>query len=311
MPYRKAFQPSQLHVIAVISNPMRFKSRYELYKKFEKHMLDSGVTLWTLEVAYGDRPFEITDAANPRHIQYRTWFELWHKENMINLAVQRLPQDWEYVATIDADVQFMRPDWALETIQMLQHHYVVQMWREAYDLGPDYQVIQKHDSYMYRYVQGLPVHAIAKYGQFGHPGYAWAYRREAWDYLGGLLDTAILGSADHHMCLAYVGRALQSIPKNINQAYYDEVMRWEERAVRYLTKDVGYVNASINHFFHGKKADRKYVERWAILRENDYTPHLDLKRDWQGLYQLTDRSTGLRDGIRRYFAQRNEDSIDL
>jgi hypothetical protein len=27
------------------------------------------------------------------------------------------------------------------------------------------------------------------------------------------------------------------------------------------------------------------------------------------LWQLTDRSTGLRDGIRKYFQQRNEDAI--
>lgn len=311
MPTKSAFTPDQLHVIAVISNPMRFQSRYRLYKEFEQRMIQAGVTLWTVEVAYGDRPFEVTSPTNPRHKQCRTFHELWHKENMCNLGLTMLPQDWEYVAMIDADVQFVRPDWATETLHMLQHHYVVQMWSHAVDLDPDFKKIQEHESYFYRYCNGMPVHASTKYGPFGHPGYAWGYRREAIDFLGGILDTPILGSADHHMCLAYINRAEHSLPKNINQAYYDEIMRWQERAVRYLSKDIGYVKTSLNHFWHGKKSSRKYVERWDILRDNDYTPHLDLKRDWQGLYQLTDRSIGLRDGIRQYFAQRNEDGIDV
>lgn len=308
MPTKGPFQPSQLHVLCVISNPARYRTRYELYKRFEKMCLDAGVTLWTCEVAFGDRPFEITDPTNPRHLQLRTFFELWHKENMLNLLCARLPQDWEYAACVDADITFTRPEWPVETIQKLQHHYVVQMWSECNDLGPDYQVIQRHQGLMYRYRNNLPLGE--RYDQ-GHPGYAWAYRREAWDHLGGQLDTAILGSADKHMGLSLIGRAWQSVKPDINQAYYDEILRWQERAERYLTHDVGYVPGLINHWWHGKKKDRKYLERWKILIRNDYVPHLDLKRDWQGLYQLTDRSPQLRDDIRDYFAQRNEDSIDL
>jgi hypothetical protein len=313
MPAKLPFEPKQLNVIAVVSNPMRFRSRIDLYRKFEKMCLDAGVTLWTCELAYGDRPFEITRPDNPRHLQMRTFFELWHKENMANLLVQRLPQDWEYVAFIDADVQFIRPDWAVETIHMLQHHYVVQMWHEAYDLGPDYQVIHKHQSLMWRYVNGLPIGPGGNYygAAFGHPGYAWAWRREAYDHVGCLIDKAILGAGDHHMALSLIGRGEQSMPGNINQAYYDEILRWQDRALRYLTKDVGYVSTAINHFWHGKKKDRKYVERWQVLIKNDFTPHLDLKRDWQGLWQLTDRSPQLRDDIRSYFRSRSEDSIDL
>jgi len=57
--------------------------------------------------------------------------------------------------------------------------------------------------------------------------------------------------------------------------------------------------------------DRHYSDRWKILVDNKYNPESDLKRDAQGLYSLTDRSPGLRDGIRTYFRSRNEDSIDL
>jgi hypothetical protein len=39
-------------------------------------------------------------------------------------------------------------------------------------------------------------------------------------------------------------------------------------------------------------------------------PDLDLKRDWQGLWQLTDHNPELRDGLRAYARLRDEDSPD-
>jgi hypothetical protein len=50
-----------------------------------------------------------------------------------------------------------------------------------------------------------------------------------------------------------------------------------------------------------------YDQRWRLLAQTGYDPQLDLKRDWQGLFQLTERSAMLRDGIRQYGRMRNED----
>jgi hypothetical protein len=86
---------------------------------------------------------------------------------------------------------------------------------------------------------------------------------------------------------------------------------WENRAEKHIRRNVGYVPGLLLHHWHGKKRDRKYADRWKIIIDNDYDPHYDLKEDWQGLWQLTDRSFKLRDDIRAYFRSRNEDSIDL
>jgi hypothetical protein len=73
---------------------------------------------------------------------------------------------------------------------------------------------------------------------------------------------------------------------------------------------VGYVKGTILHFWHGKKANRKYRERWQILLENDYQPSRDLYKDWQGLITFYEGNYKLRDDLVDYFHQRNEDSID-
>jgi hypothetical protein len=67
------------------------------------------------------------------------------------------------------------------------------------------------------------------------------------------------------------------------------------------------------HHWHGPRAGRQYGTRDAILVNGKYDPEMDLKRDWQGLYQLCDhdthRSIKLRDEIRGYFRKRNEDAL--
>jgi len=129
----------KLYVIAVVSNPVRYHSRYRLYRAFEKHVADAGAILLTVEMAFGGRPFEVTQAGNPLHVQLRSDFELWHKENLINIGISRLPVEAQYIAWIDADVTFARPDWAQETIQQLQHYAVVQMFSQSTDLGPNHE----------------------------------------------------------------------------------------------------------------------------------------------------------------------------
>ena len=54
----------------------------------------------------------------------------------------------------------------------------------------------------------------------------------------------------------------------------------------------------ILHHFHGSTQNRAYNQRWKLLQRTGFDPNLDLKRDWQGLWQLTERNRELRDGLR-------------
>jgi hypothetical protein len=304
---------NRFYVVTVVSNHVRYRSRWDLYKKFAQHIKEAGGQLLTVECVLGNRKFELTEPNNPWHLQLRTWDEIWHKENMINLGIQKLPPDWKYVAWIDADVHFHRKDWIEETIQQLQHYRVVQMFQTAIDLGPDGSAINTHNGFAYSYWANKPY--VDKYYPNWHPGYAWAMDHETFDQMGCLIDRAVLGAGDRHMALSYIGKGQASLNKNLHPHYHSMVADWEERAAKYVRRDMGFVPGTILHAWHGKKKDRKYAERWEILVENQYSPWRDLKPDWQGLYQLVDhgdrRSLQLRDDIRRYFRSRNEDSIDL
>jgi len=311
------------YVISVMTNPERFATRPRLFLEYMKRMEKYGVNLYVIEGAFGDREFEITDSLNPRHIQVRTDSELWHKENLINLAINRLPANWKYVAWIDGDIDFVRPDWALETVHELQHHPVVQLFEDAVDLGPSCEILNTYKGFAYCYKNNLPKNSSSvevdnppyytstctSNGTYWHPGYAWAATRDAINTLGGLFDMAILGAGDHHMACALIGEAHISLPRGIHENYKKYVYSWQKRALR-LHKSIGFVKGTIYHFWHGKKRNRKYKERWQVLIGNNFNPSTDVHKDWQGVLTLYPGHDKLRDQIREYFQSRNEDSID-
>lgn len=310
-------------VVSVISNSARYKSRVALFRKYQEEMRIAGAQMIVVELAYGRRPFEVTDVMNPRHLQLRSRSEIWHKENMINLGVRRLTEvapDWKYFAFIDADISFVpshcfqdRQNWINETVHQLQHHAMIQMFQTAIDLGPNGQTFGKYDGFAWAYTEGLFSPKAMKYTAF-HPGYAWAMRRDAYVHVGGLIETAILGAADRHMAYGLVGVMKSSLEPRLDPSYSTSLMEWQARAERYIQRDIGFLNGTIVHHWHGKKKDRRYHDRWKILVENQFNPFTDLKRNVQGVLELvvmSPRQIRLRDDIRRYIRARNEDSVDV
>lgn len=297
--------PDQLHVVSVISNPVRYKSRARLFTANQDHQAEARVTRWVIEAAFGDRPPEVADAGNPNHIIVRCDHELWLKEAMINAAAKRIPADAKYIMWQDADIEFVRPDWATETIQALQHYRVVQPFSHAIDLGPDGEVIDSHHGFAYEYERGSQPMDL-KY-PFMHPGFCWAWRREAFDRMGGLIDRALCGAGDHHMALSLIGQGHKSLPGGIHPNYAAMVLDWQARAEQVVQRDIGHVPGTILHYFHGWKPDRQYQSRWSILTSEGYDPQVDVIMDSQGMLRLKGDKTGLRDKLRRYFRTRMED----
>src|SRR6266496_395544 len=95
-----------LYVITPVFNSPRYRTRWKHYLNFEKHVLQSGAILFTIEASFGEREEVFVEVVSERHtiIHVRTKHEIWIKENLINLAIQRLPADWKYVAWIDGDI---------------------------------------------------------------------------------------------------------------------------------------------------------------------------------------------------------------
>jgi hypothetical protein len=340
---------SHFWVITVLSNSVRFKRRYELYHPFAAMVESTGAKLITVECAFGDRVHMVTDSSNPRHVQLRTFEELWHKENMVNIGVRRAMQLdplVDKVAWIDADLKPMRAarDWFEETWHELQHFKFVQMYEHFMDLDSNYSPLNgTSQSYMATYFQNgmtgpIPNQHCKEHPNlcwhrhrhhrhhrhhkhpinpnsggnhwFGPPGGAWAADVKALNEIGMLPDKCILGSGDWHFAAAVTESMNPTDPEMINNKYTEYLLEYQTKCNRWIKRDVGVVRGGIFHDNHGAKVNRNYVGRKQILTLNDYDPEKDVKYDHQGLLQLetfTEKQIRLRDEIRYYMRQRNED----
>ena len=294
------------------------------------------IVLHLIEMAYGDRPFEVTSASNPLDIQVRSSHELFHKENLLNLAVSRFPADWRYGAIIDADFHFTRHDWALETIHQLQHYDWVQLFSQYVNLDGEIvpgvghrQIGNPSNGFVYGFHKlggRIPPEWCGGGAEptsggsnqppwLGAPGGAWGFRRSAWSAVGGLLDRCILGSGDWYGAFGLAGyvidheveRTLGKKSTQYQPAYLKYIRSWQERARDAFHGNIGYVDCFATHHFHGPMSRRGYSDRDNILIQNQFDPMIDVHPDWQGVLQLSSGKPRLRDDIRRYFLSRVED----
>jgi hypothetical protein len=342
-PWAEWSEDETLHVAACYSNPFRWRTRRELANDFRRHLNGMpNVRLYMGELAYGDRPFEVTDPSQRLgDVQFRTTCELFHKENILNQVIKRFPPGWKYGAVVDADFHFTRHDIALETIHQLQHYDWVQMFSNYADLsgetyGTGHQVIGTNYGFAYNYIQNgykLPdgyenggwkkagfedcddYHYAMAMGRglkgVGATGGAWAFKRAPFDMCGGLLDRCILGHGDWFQTFGLVGEEAPDMHiEGYTPDYRQYIHAWQQNAAK-LKKNIGYVDGFATHFFHGSKNRRAYASRDLILVKHKFAPTYDLKTDWQGIYQLTPDKPGLRDDIRRYFISRDENDPNL
>ena len=310
--------PNQLHVFAARSNPLGWEKPDLNWDKFAAHMLRSGVSLTVIECAYGEQAFRCNRLDGVRHIGVRARTRGWIKENLLNIGIRRCDEA-RYIAWVDADVMFRRPDWAQATLDALQHYDIVQPWSDCLDLGPGGDPMAWHKSFAAQYFQRKPVvatgHAMWRFDggpyEYPHSGYAWAMRRDAYDRIGGLFDVGGMGSGDHHMALALVGAADASLPSGANAAYRAHVKRWEARALRHINRNLGVVDGTIEHLFHGRKQDRSYNGRWDMFLKHDFNPDEDLVMNSYGVFEFAPDKPELRHDFDLYLHSRNEDVNSL
>ena len=298
-----------LYVISVVSNPARFKRRYQLFNEFVERMKQNKlVKLYTTELQIGNRPF-----ATNATFKLRSDHNLWHKENLINYTLRRLPKEANYIAWIDADIEFQNPRWAEETIEKLQEYNVVQPWSSCIDMGPKSEIMKIYTCFCKVYHDNNRVYYPKGFGgyEYAHPGYAFAYRRETLDGLGGVIDFAIAGSGDHHMACALVGVVTQSCHGEIHDSYRQALLNYQNLCNRFVQKKIGYVEGIILHNFHGKKQDRQYVSRWDILLKHHFNLNTDISYDINGIIKFNGNKPSLEMDLRNYSYSRNEDSIDM
>lgn len=315
-----------LYVIGVCSNPARWHSRYHVAREWIKHMLGThNVHLTIVEGQYGERHHELEPhqidpdqhIENFRHrydhLKLNLRSEAWVKESMINIGFRHAiaVHGAKYLCWCDMDIFFRDEHWAQEALHQLQTYPVIQPWQDCADLGPQGGISRHFRSFGYQHQRGIPkqTHPSQTYYEYAHTGFAWCCTREFWEQCMGLMDFPILGSADHHMGFAMIGRVNDTIHRGMTPAFFELCREWQERAMQITNGEVGFSVGRIEHWFHGPKNRRYYRERWQILVDNKFDPKIDLRRSGQGIQYLVGKPK-LEHAIIKYNRSRLEDSIE-
>ena len=285
----------KLHVIIVLSNPCLYLKRYVLFKEFIKRIEDeeTNVNLYIVELAYGVQEYVITEENNKNHLRLRTDTPLWHKENMINLGVKYLlPKDYKAFAWIDGDIEFENPNWALDTLKILNGSKdIVQLFSHAVDMNENKSALSIFSSFGYNYSKGLDYNS-SRGINYWHPGYAWAITRKAYEKIGCLFEEGILVSGDYYIAMSII----KQMPDTGNLFKKMKELR------------LGYVPGIIRHYFHGRKENRKYSERWEILKKHGFSFDKHVTRNEIGiLIPKVEFTEEFKNDIFQYFLERKED----
>ena len=291
--------PQASDAVAIITthwNPLRFARLAATWHEWQPTI---GLPVQTRELVLQDDPAapqapEIPGATVIRGGP-RNW--AWQKEALTNRALAELPASVRYVAWIDHDAVFERPDWLAEACRLIDRgHPAVQPFADLLYLDRRGAVTDRSHGAAYALAQGQPPTSA--------PGLAWVADRHWLDSIGGLYPYHAVGGGDATFWHAITGTRdgyLDRLPP----AMRAHVLAYLERV---SPVDVAHVPGTVRHLWHGDRSQRQYTTRDRILRRHDIDPARDLSIDAAGLLRWADHvSPGLIADIRDYFADRRDD----
>ena len=324
-------QTDPIYAITCVSNFEGWASRARTHQRFaEAFARHPGFHLITVEVVVGDRKFEVTDASNPDHVQFRVNqdYHFFGKEGYLNAGIRtnltrRFPA-WRKLMWIDADVMHVRADLADAVSRELDHENICATHTQSADLGAHHEIIANEGGEILdrsfgaacvvgdAHVPGVESYHRQKAGRVvqQHYGYAGAIRRETYDAIGGFPDRIVTGAGDYHLWLAAAGLEVED-DKDLSPGYNRYVREITALFDRTVKGRIGAVRGQLLHFYHGKKAQRQYRSRRSIIVDSQFDPYTDVIYDAHGLPFVSvpdsKRARAFHRGMRTYLSGVNAD----
>lgn len=311
-----AHLPGSIWAVTALFNPAGYGSKPRNFERFRAGLRRDALPLLAIELAFGEAPFQLQEDSADMVLSLRGGDVLWQKERLLNLAIAALPAECDKVVWLDADVLFEDSSWVAKTADLLEHHVVVQPFsRSARLLAGETSIdIDKlpigsgEHEVLHGMAYGVAhkgLDSLRRYLVHGHSGYAWAARRSLLSK-HGLYDANVLGNGDLNIAHAMFGGSRYLKTDRLSTHAKRHVERWADAFFADVQGSVGFVEGTVYHLWHGKVADRRYIDRLDVLVEHDFDPERELCHDG-GAYRWRGSKHGLFQVCREYFERRRED----
>jgi hypothetical protein len=302
--------------ITTCFNPAGYKNKIDHVRKFATGARRQGLKLLIVEAQFRNKDFVVPDDLADIVVHVQAQDILWLKERLINLGVRNLPARCDKVVWLDADVLFEDPVWVEKTAALLNRFIVVQPFSRAFLLEPgfDFPLPYSSGDPKPRGVQGMAggtafeeAYSARSNQVRGHPGFAWAIRREALQKTD-LYDRFICGGADSVVASAMYGVLPQDLLDNIcAPRQRGHVLDWMQSFYAQVRGSVGWVEGNLFHLWHGSFKNRNYLMRHQEVLAADYDPLEDIALDDGGCWRWATNKPLLHSAVARYFIERKEE----
>ena len=240
-----------------------------------------------------------------KHLKFKLKNMFWAKENLINLAINSLPKDWQFAVWIDRDVVFQTDSWVNESIEKLKQSDVIQPWSRLFYLTED----DKTEKINNFYLSIFYTKSDEKFNnQRDHFGMGWGINKNFYNKIGKIVDWQIVGGGDvifAFCCGIKDKEKLEFLPMVKTDGMKKEILKYSK-----AFEDVKYdhVNATIHHYPHGDLKSRQYGSRRDILNNNDFDPSKDICYNSEGVIEFSEEwANKASTQIEHFFRLRNED----
>lgn len=322
-----------LWVITTYYNPAGYQTRSQNFHTFRRYL---DVPLLVIELAEpGQHQLQNDDADILVKVLGNNL--IWQKERLLNLAIDELPADVEFVAWVDCDVIFANQDWVRETQVILQSgRTFVQLFEKVSHL-PQHILPEQISPESCKNVKALfseqSFASSIVYGDYFDPdirpgrtdmesgtvapgsklpiahGVAWAGNRKELQEKG-LYDACIIGGGDKAMALAIIGFSDKLITQRpMTTPQMNHYLNWAGQFESNQIEQIGFVSGTVFHLWHGRFARRNYVKRHEILKQLNFDPGIHLELTESGIWRWTQNATALESRVREYFFERSEDTL--
>jgi hypothetical protein len=273
------------------------------------------VPLVTVELSF-DRRFALGARDADVLIQSYGRDVMWHKERLLNLALDAIPPDCRLIAWLDCDVVFERPDWPNSASRALADYQVIQLFDEVNELGEDDSLNSPNGDGRtgVSLMKALESEADSsrllrttnRLSRGICSGLAWAARREV--LADGLYDACVMGSGSRAIRCAQLGRMEDAVHYlRMGTKWRAHYREWAEKHYARVRGSLGHIGGKLTHLWHGDLSNRRYVERHIGLSRFRFDPETDIGLTDSGVWQWTSDKLEMHRYVREYFRSRDED----
>lgn len=286
--------PGSLWGVAAFFVPQLATARKDNYMKFRAANKKQGLKLLVVELAFGNRPFQLTNKDADLLIQLRSDTILWHKEALINIGIKQLPQDCDKVVWLDTEIIFTDNSWIAKTADMLEKYKILHLFKTVVFLNKKGNICSRSCTGLFPYLANEDCSYVT------NPGLAWGARREVIQKCK-IYDAMVLGGGDNlflHGLFNGFPDILRFCSNNLLRHYKE----WSNKISDEIKGSFYYLDSEVTHLYHGNIPYMLYHIRDKWYRKYLFDPYEDIERDSNGCWDLKNRK--IEKLAKKYFIMR-------